>query len=110
VKEVRFCGSSKRDLSAFPDAARVRAGHELFMVQVGREPDDWKPMPSVGRGAREIRVRDPAGQFRVVYAATLGTAVYVLHAFQKKSRKTSKADLELARVRYREAVAMETGR
>lgn len=80
------------------------------MVQVGREPDDWKPMPSVGRGAREIRVRDPAGQFRVVYVATLGTAIYVLHAFQKKSRKTSKADLELARVRYREAVAMETER
>jgi phage-related protein len=107
VKEVRFLASSKRDLSEFPDAARLRAGHELFMVQVGREPDDWKPMPSVGRGACEIRVRDRAGQFRVIYLATLGTAIYVLHAFQKKSRKTSKSDLELARLRYREAVAIE---
>ena len=94
----------------FPDAARLRAGHELFMLQVGREPDDWKPMSSVGRGACEIRVRDRAGQFRVIYVATLGTVVYVLHAFQKKSRKTSKADLELARLRYREATAMETER
>ena len=61
MKEVRFTGSSKRDLTAFPDAARLRAGHELFMLQVGREPDDWKPMSSVGRGAYEIRVRDRAG-------------------------------------------------
>jgi phage-related protein len=110
VKEVRFIASSKRDLSVFPDAARLRAGHELFMVQVGREPDDWKPMPTVGRGACEIRVRDRAGQFRVVYVATLGTAIYVLHAFQKKARKTRNSDLELARLRYREAVAMETQR
>jgi len=110
MKEVRFAGSSKRDLSEFPDEARVRVGHELFMVQVGREPDDWKPMSSVGRGACEIRVRDRAGQFRVIYVATLGAAVYVLHAFQKKSRKTPKGDLELARLRYREAVAMENER
>lgn len=110
MKEVRFTGSSKRDLSAFPDEARLRVGHELFMLQVGREPDDWKPMSSVGRGACEIRVRDRVGQFRVIYVATLGTAIYVLHAFQKKSRKTSKGDLELARLRYREAVAMESER
>jgi len=110
MKEVRFTGSSKRDLSAFPDAARLRAGHELFMLQVGREPDDWKPMSSVGRGACEIRVRDRAGQFRVIYVAALGRAVYVLHAFQKKSRKTPKGDLELARLRYREAAEMESER
>lgn len=110
MKEVRFTGSSKRDVSAFPNEARLRAGHELFMVQVGRVPDDWKPMSSVGRGACEIRVRDRAGQFRVIYVATLGTAIYVLHAFQKKSRKTSKADFDLARLRYREAVAMESER
>jgi len=110
MKEVRFTGSARRDLSAFPDAARVRAGYELFMVQVGRAPDDWKPMPSVGKGVCEIRVRDQAGQFRVMYVAAFSTAIYVLHAFQKKSRKTSRADLELARQRYREAIAMENER
>jgi phage-related protein len=108
MKPVRFMGSAKAVLSAFPDAARLRAGHELFMVQVGREPDDWKPMASVGAGVREIRVRDQAGQYRLIYVASFATAVYVLHAFQKTSRKTACLDLKLARRRYREAKAMES--
>jgi len=108
MKLVRFMGSAKAELSAFPDAARLRAGHELFMVQVGREPDDWKPMSSVGAGVREIRVRDQAGQYRLIYVASFATAVYVLHAFQKTSRKTAGLDLKLARQRYREAKAMES--
>ncbi len=105
MKPVRFMGSAKEGLSAFPDSARLRAGHELFMVQVSREPDDWKPMPSVGAGVCEIRVRDQTGQYRLIYVANFGTVVYVLHAFQKKSRKTSGFDLKLARRRYREAKA-----
>lgn len=76
------------------------------MVQVGREPDDWKPMPSVGLGAREIRVRDAAGAFRVLYVARFAGAVYVLHAFQKKSEKTAREDLALGQRRYREARAL----
>ena len=107
MKPVRFMGGAKLNLSAFPDSARLRAGHELFMVQVGREPDDWKPMPSVGAGVSEIRVRDQTGQFRVIYVASFRTAIYVLHAFQKKSQKTSGVDLELARNRYREAKGFE---
>lgn len=103
MKRIRFVESAKDDLSAFPKAARNRAGHELFMVQIGREPDDWKPMAAVGAGACEIRVRDPAGAFRVIYVATFKDAVYVLRAFQKKSRETSNSDLRLARRRYREA-------
>ncbi len=61
MKRVRFIGSAKNDLAEFPKPARGRAGQELFMVQVGRDPDDWRPMPSVGPGANEIRVRDAAG-------------------------------------------------
>jgi phage-related protein len=101
MKRLRFVGSAKDDLSAFPNAARNRAGHELFMVQVGREPDDWKPMSEVGPGTREIRVRDESGAFRVIYVARFEDAVYVLHAFQKKTQKTSRADLQLAKERYR---------
>ena len=71
------------------------------MVQVGREPADFKPLPSVGPGAYEIRVRDDAGAFRVIYVAKFEDAVYVLHAFQKKTRRTSQADIELARARYK---------
>ena len=106
MKRLRFVGSSREDLSAFPKPARVRAGQELFMVQVGREPDDWRPMPTIGLGAREIRVRDAAGAFRVVYVARFADAVYVLHAFQKKSEKTARGDLALAERRYREARAL----
>jgi phage-related protein len=106
MKPVRFIGSAKGDLTAFPKSARIRAGHELFMVQVGRDPDDWKPMSTVGPGACEIRVRDEAGAFRVIYVAKFGDAIYVLHAFQKKTQKTSRADLKLARRRYGEAREM----
>lgn len=73
------------------------------MVQVGRDPDDWKPVSPVGPGACEIRVRDQTGAFRVIYVARFEDAAYVLHAFQKKAQKISRADLELARQRYREA-------
>jgi phage-related protein len=109
MKPVRFIGSAKEDLSGFPKAARTRAGHELFMVQVGRTPDDWKPMSTVGSGVCEIRVQDEAGAFRVMYVARFQDAVYVLHAFQKKTRKTSRADLALARARYRTARGIAEG-
>lgn len=103
MRSLRFLGTSKEDLSGFPVAAKTRAGYELFMVQAGREPDDWKPMPTVGPGACEIRVRDKAGAFRVVYVARFRNAIYVLHAFQKKSQKTARRDIERARMRYRDA-------
>ena len=109
MKPVRFIGSAKNDLSAFPRSARIRAGHELFMVQIGRDPDDWKPMSTVGQGVCEIRVRDQAGAFRVIYVARFEDAVYVLHAFQKKSRKTSRSDLNLAGQRYRDARDLAKG-
>ena len=93
-------------MSAFPVSARVQAGHELFMLQTGREPSDWKPMSGVGAGAREIRVRDEAGAFRVIYVAKFVDAIYVLHAFQKKVQKTAQSDINLAERRYREAQAL----
>lgn len=103
-KPVEFRGSALDDLRAFPASARREAGHQLDQVQQGRRPDDWKPMPSVGQGVQEIRVRDAAGIFRVIYVAKFADAIYVLHCFQKKTQKTSKMDLELAAQRYRELV------
>lgn len=70
-------------------------------VQLGGEPTNFKPMPTVGAGACEIRVRDESGAYRAIYVAKLEAAVYVLHAFQKKSQQTAKMDIELAKVRYR---------
>jgi len=81
VKPIAFQGTSLDDLRAFPETARRDAGYQLDQVQRGLEPDDWKPMPSVGPGVREVRVRDEAGAFRVIYAVTRPEAVYVLHAF-----------------------------
>jgi phage-related protein len=109
MKPGRFVGDSRAAFSGFPADARSRAGHELFMVQVGREPDDWKPMPTVGAGVAEIRVRKPSGAFRVIYVAHFENAIYVLHAFQKKTRKTALLDIRLAMRRYREAQEMESG-
>ena len=70
-------------------------------VQLGGEPKDFKPMAAVGAGAYEIRVRDDTGAYRAIYVAKFGAAVYVLHAFQKKTQRTAKMDIELAKARYR---------
>lgn len=102
AKPVEFLGTSLEDLRGFPLAARREIGHQLDQVQHGRAPDDWKPMNTVGPGVNEIRVRDEAGAFRVLYVAKFADAIFVLHCFQKKTEKTSKADLELAAKRYRE--------
>jgi phage-related protein len=101
-KPIEFRGSSLDDLRAFPLAPKREAGHQLDQVQNGQEPDDWKPMNVVGQGVKEIRIRDVAGVFRVVYVAKFADAVYVLHCFQKKTEKTSKTDVDLAAKRYRE--------
>ena len=100
-KPVEFLGSSLDDLRAFPYMARREAGHQLDQVQNGQEPDDWKPMTTVGQGVKEIRIRDAAGAFRIIYVARFADAIYVLHCFQKKTEKTSKTDIDLAARRYR---------
>jgi phage-related protein len=101
-KTVEFRGSSLDDLRTFPILARREAGHQLDQVQHGQEPDDWKPMPTIGPGVREIRIRDANGAFRILYVAKFAATVYVLHCFQKKTQKTSKPDLSLAESRYRD--------
>jgi phage-related protein len=95
-KLVEFRGSALDDLRTFPVSARRDAGYQLDQVQQGYEPDDWKPMSTIGKGVREIRIRDEAGAFRVIYIAKFADAIYVLHCFQKKTQKTSKTDLDLA--------------
>jgi len=101
AKEVEFRGSALDDLRAFPQSARREAGYQLDMVQRGFDPDDWKPMSTIGAGVREIRIRD-GGAFRVIYVAKFEEAVFVLHCFQKKSQKTDREDLALATSRYKD--------
>ena len=101
MKAVIWLGSSKADLKAFPATVVDDMGHQLFLVQCGFEPDDWKPMTAVGNGVKEIRVKDIAGIFRTVYLASRPEAIYVLHCFQKKTRKTAQHDIDLARKRLK---------
>ena len=99
-KPLIWLGRSRRDIRAFPALVRRLAGFQLRRVQQGLEPDDWKSMQAVGPGVREIRVHI-AGTHRVFYLATRADAIYVLHAFEKKTQKTSANDLRTGRERFR---------
>lgn len=95
MKLRQWLGSSRTDVRAFPDDARIDAGWQLELVQRGLDPDDWKPMPMIAPGVREIRIREASGAFRIVYLATLEDRILVLHAFQKKTQATPKKEIEL---------------
>lgn len=103
-KTILWLGSSRSDLQTFPRDARRLAGFQLRLVQQGLEPLDWKSMPAIGPGVREIRIHT-AVEHRVCYVAKFAEAIYVLHAFEKRTRKTSQQDVELARQRYRALIA-----
>jgi len=102
MKPVRFLGDSLKRLREFPEVAKQDTGYQLDKVQKGQQPDDFKPMPSIGKGVEEIRVRDETGIYRTIYSARLTDAVYVLHVFQKKTQTTSKSDIDIAKERYTE--------
>jgi len=99
TKPILFIGSSRDDLREFPAEVRKALGDELLRVQNGLMPVDFKPLKDVGKGAYEIRVH-LNGAWRVIYVAKFANAVYVLHAFEKKTQKTSQSDMELAKRRY----------
>ena len=91
-------------MQSFPANARREAGFELHNVQLGNDPSDWKPMPSVGKGVREIRIHED-NEYRVIYVATLDEFIFVLHAFVKKTQKTTKSNIQLAKKRYLDAIS-----
>ncbi|MFJ7353988.1 type II toxin-antitoxin system RelE/ParE family toxin [Phyllobacterium sp. NPDC097923] len=99
MKRVEFAGNSLASLRDFPEAIRKEIGVQLHKLQLGLSPTDWRPMPVIGSGVREIRVRDSQGAFRVIYISALADVVYVLHAFQKKTQKTASKDLNIAALR-----------
>ena len=100
-KPLAWLGSSRADVRSFASDARRLAGYELRQVQRGMEPSDWKPMRSVGPGVTEIRIH-LGGEFRVLYLAKFEEAIYVLHAFQKRTRRTPQLALAIARTRLRQ--------
>lgn len=99
MKRIKWLGASLNAVREFPAGARTLLGQELRLVQSGEMPSDFKPMPGVGAGAYEIRVRS-GNQYRLIYVAKFSDSVYVLHAFVKKTPKTAQPDMDLAKSRY----------
>ncbi len=106
LRPLVWLGTSLRNLRAFPDEAKKIIGDELQLIQFGGMPKDAKPFKGVGSGVFEIALRHDAEAYRTVLAVQLGRNIYVLHAFQKKSKKgiaTPKPDVDLIKQRYKEA-------
>ncbi len=107
MKPIEFLGNSLKVIGSFPKTARQDVGRQLAKVQKGNQPDSFKPMSEIGKGVEEIRVRDESGIYRVIYTARLVDAIYVLHAFQKKTMQTSEQDLKIAKQRFKQLMRGE---
>ncbi len=101
MKQLKFKGNSLGRLREFPVDARQQAGYQLDKIQRGEDPADWKPMKTVGRGVKEIRIRTEDGAYRVIYVAKFADTVYVLNAFQKKQQKTPQDEINIAKRNFR---------
>jgi phage-related protein len=113
MRPVEFVGRAREDLRAFPEEVRQDVGHALYLVQIGQTPDNVKPLRGFGSGVQEIREDGEGGTYRAAYTVALPGAIYVLHAFQKKSprgRKMARADEELIRTRLAWARAADAER
>ncbi len=107
-KPIYWIGTSKNDICDFPEEARRKAGFQLRAIQKGEKPNDFKPIPTIGRGVEEIRVWTEEA-YRIFYVAKFSEAIYVLHAFEKKTRKTPKPDIELGKQRYQQMMQFRQG-
>lgn len=95
-------GSVREQLRSWPTTARRTVGRQLNKVQKGEAPGHFREMPSIGLGVKEIKVVSDGDQYRLIYVAKFVEAVYVLHAItRKKTEKTRKKDLDIAKSRYR---------
>ena len=90
-KSVAWIGNSFEDLRDFPPEVRKDAGYQLHRIQVGLEAADWKPMPEIGRGVEEIRLRNESGAYRIIYLARFEDAVYALTTENNTKQKTIKS-------------------
>ncbi len=109
MKQLLWIGSSYKTVCAWSKGVKQAAGYQLYLIQQGMDPDDWKPMQSVGAGVREVRIH-VAGEHRIVYVAKFDEGVYILHTFAKKTQKTPKKDIEIAKARFQEVMQARTKR
>ena len=106
LRSLMWLGNARRNIQAFPTEAQKLIGDQLQLIQFGGMPRDAKPFKGIGSGVVEIALRYDADAYRTVVALQIGKNIYVLHAFQKKSKKgiaTPKQDIDLIKRRYAEA-------
>ena len=106
-KPIYWVGTSFNDLLEFPNNAKQEAGYQLHRIQNGYEPENWKPFRTIGSGVKEIRISEDGNAYRIMYVAKFSDKIYVLHAFNKKSQKTSSKDIDIAKARYNAIVNEE---
>ncbi len=97
---IIWLGDSRDIIRSWPVKAKQSAGEELFRLQIGSEPLHWRVMKSVGRGVREIKISE-GGQYRVFYVTRRKEGFVVLHAFEKKTQRTAKTDIEQCKQRLK---------
>lgn len=110
LRPLVWMGDSLKNVRSFPEEVRASVGYALQLVQAGETPMNAKPFKGIGSGVYEIVKRYDNDTYRAVYAVKIGEKIYVLHAFQKKSKqgiKTPQADIDLIKQRYTDAVARE---
>lgn len=110
LRPLVWIGDSRKNIREFPEDVRASVGYALQLVQAGETPLEAKPFKSIGSGVYEIVKRYDTDTYRAVYAVKIGEKIYVLHAFQKKSKsgiKTPQPDIDLIKQRYKDAVARE---
>lgn len=103
MRKVVFEGNTLKTIRQLPDDVRHRSGYEIDRIQRGKEPENWKPFSTIGQGAREIRIQVDR-QYRIIYIAKFEDKVHVLHVFEKKTQKTRKSDIEIAKNRLKEVI------
>jgi phage-related protein len=110
LRPLVWMGDSRKNIRSFPNEVQASVGYALQLVQAGETPADAKPFKGVSSGVYEISKRYDTDTYRAVYAVKIGEKVYVLHAFQKKSKqgiKTPQSDVDLIKQRYKDALAIE---
>jgi len=109
VKEyapIRWVGDAKEILSSFPPEVKTAFGYSLRRLQNGLLPDcDARRMASIGKGVWELKTSDERTWYRVIYLTRIGNSLYILHAFEKNSRKTDRRDLAIAQSRLKSVLA-----
>jgi phage-related protein len=101
LKEIIWLGDSRSVVSDFPIAIKEDMGFELYRLQKGETPLKSRPMKSIGRAVYEIKEQDHKGWYRIIYAIHIREKIYVLHCFRKKSSKTAKVDIDIAKMRIK---------